>query len=345
MDSSSSTRPAAAHRVRIITTHVLGSLGQTVRTTAFQLRTLAPKGFAAEVCSITIDDVLHDAEIQQLLRQAIDRHSVLCLRFGVTLSDWQLRGVVECFGPIKHRVGRCRDGIIRPYTAASPGSRVDEQINILNTSRKADGSGGPGATNWHSDDSYCEVPCAYTALHPQELPSGGGGTQFLNMQHAYEALPEDTQRRLDGMRGIHWQASTTTAKALFGRGKPGRDLPDAFAPTNLVDVSHPLVRLHPRTRTKALYLNLDRMMGIDGMDIEESARVLNQLEYFAEQAGTRYVHEWQPGDVVVWDNRSVQHRAAPKATVKPGAWGTAAKIFPEHPATTRWELAVLVLGG
>ena len=184
---------------------------------------------------------------------------------------------------------------------------------------KADGTGGPGATNWHTDDSYLEVPCAYTALHPQELPdSGGGATQFLNMHHAYEALPKEAQRRLDGVRGVHWQAATTTAKALFARGKPGPDDPKSFSLTNLVDVTHPLVRTHPRTGRKALYLNLDRMMGIEGLTIEESARELNRLEYFAEQAGTRYVHVWRPGDVVIWDNRSVQHRAAPKATVRPG---------------------------
>ena len=76
------------------------------------------------------------------------------------------------------------------------------------------------------------------------------------------------------------------------------------------------------------------------MGIEESARILNQLEYFAEQAGTRYVHEWQAGDVVVWDNRSVQHRAAPKATVTPGAFGHRLEVN-----ATRQELAVICWPG
>lgn len=308
---------------------------------ALELRTLAPKGFAAEILGITVDQVLSDEGVRQQLRQAIDQHCVLCLRFGKTLDDAQLRGVIECFGPIKNRVGRCRDGTIRPYTAGNPGSRIDKQINVLDTSRKEDGTGGPGATRWHTDDSYLEIPCAYTALHPQELPaSGGGDTQFLNMHHAYESLPQRTQRRLDGVRGLHWQSSTTAAKALFARGKPGPDNPTSFALTNLVDASHPLVRTHPRTGKKALYLNLDRMMGIDGMTIEESARELNQLEHFAEQAGTRYVHEWQLGDVVVWDNRSVQHRAAPKATVKPGMCGRScldvALLHAVHRAVQCW---------
>ena len=105
----------------------------------------------------------------------------------------EFRAVIEAFGPIKDRVGMCRDGEvrlcplfahfslplfahllvtllshflfmqIRPYTAASPDSgRIDTMINVLDTSRKEDGSGGPGATRWHTDDSYCEVPCAYT---------------------------------------------------------------------------------------------------------------------------------------------------------------------------------------
>ena len=303
-----------------IASHVVGGAQPAVQPPALALRTLAPKGFAAEVRGITVEQVLLDEDVRQQLRQAIDKHSVLCLRFGETLDDTQLRGVIECFGPIKDRVGRCRDGAIRPYTAGQPGSKIDPQINILNTSRKADGSGGPGATNWHTDDSYLEIPCAYTSLHPQELPqSGGGATQFLNMHHAYESLPKATQRRLEGLRGLHWQAHTTTARALFARGRPGPDSPGSFKLTNLVDASHPIVRTHPRTGRKALYLNLDRMMGIEGMTIEEGARELNQLEHFAEQAGTRYVHEWQLGDVVIWDNRSVQHRAGPKATVQPGA--------------------------
>jgi taurine dioxygenase len=316
----------ARRALRTISTHVLGGRSAATVdepaasvTPPLELRDLGPRGFGAEVCSLTISAAMDDAETKQLMREAIDRHGVLCLRFGVQLDDTQLRGVVECFGPIKDRVGRCRDGVVRPYTAASPGSRIDEQINVLDTSRGADGGGGPGATNWHTDDSYCEVPCGYTALHPRELPpSGGGGTQFLNMRHAYEALPPETQRQLEGMRGVHWQASTTAARALFGRGTPGPDSPKSFDLTNLVDVTHPLVRTHPNTGRKALYMNLDRMMCIEGMSVEESAPLLNHLEYFAEQAGTRYVHKWEQGDVVVWDNRCVQHRAAPKATVRPG---------------------------
>lgn len=156
-------------------------------------------------------------------------------------------------------------------------------------------------------------------LHPRELPpSGGGGTDFLNMRHAYEALPASARQQLVGLRGVHWQASTNTAKALFARAKPGPDSEVSFKLTNLVDVSHPLVRTHPNTGKPALYLNLDRMMCVEGMSIEESAPLINQLEYHAEQTGTLYRHQWQQGDVVIWDNRVVQHRANATATVKAG---------------------------
>ena len=139
------------------------------RPQPLRLAAVAPKGFAGLVTALAPRQAATDPAVRRALREAVDEHGVLCLRFGVDLSDAEFRTVIEAFGPIKERVGMCRDGEVRPYTAASPDSgRIDTMINVLDTSRRADGSGGPGATRWHTDDSYCELPCAYTAVRQTE---------------------------------------------------------------------------------------------------------------------------------------------------------------------------------
>ena len=331
--------PCAHRRLGRIAAHATATATPTPTeavSTRLRLRPLAPKGFGA-VAELRVAEATGSPGVRQALREALDERAVLCLRFGVDLDEGTMREVMEVFGPIKDRVGRCRDGVVRPYTAGQPGSRVDEELKVLDSSRALDGSGG-GPSNWQcvapttptahpphtthtapnpdgavansTDDSYCERPCAYTALHPRELPaSGGGGTHFLNMRHAFEALPPARQRELEGLRGIHWQSNTTTASALFGRGAPGPDDPKSFAATNLVDVSHPLVRTHPRTGAKALYINLDRMNGVEGMRLEEAGPMLSSLEHFAEQSGTIYCHKWQHGDFVIVSAATVCHHA------------------------------------
>ena len=156
------------------------------------------------------------------------------------------------------------------------------------------------AEDWHTDDSYFAVPAKATLLHGIEIPSRGGATWFCNMHSAFEALPESVRQRIDGMRAIH---GYDTPRA---RNRPSARTPQEMAETP--DVEHPLVRTHPETGRKALYLNPNRLDRIVGLERAESDALLDQLADEARKPEHHYGHAWTAGDIVIWDNRATMHR-------------------------------------
>lgn len=157
-------------------------------------------------------------------------------------------------------------------------------------------------TSWHTDASYFERPPKATMLQALVVPPDGGDTDFLSMAAAYEALSEDMKRKIDPLIAIHNYESTRSPRKLIKRSG---DQIERF-PENM---RHPLVRTNPDTGRKALYLNPIRVECIDGMERGESDRLLDELLAHCQNAGFQYRHKWSPGDVVIWDNRSVLHQA------------------------------------
>ncbi|MEI6137474.1 MAG: TauD/TfdA family dioxygenase, partial [Chloroflexota bacterium] len=156
------------------------------------------------------------------------------------------------------------------------------------------------AEDWHTDDSYFAVPAKATLLHSIEIPSRGGSTWFCNMHSVYDALPEATKQRIDGKRAMH---GYDTPRA---RNRPSARTPQEIAETP--DVEHPLVRTHPVTGRKALYLNPNRLDRIVGLERSESDALLDELADEARKPQHHFGHVWQVGDIVVWDNRATMHR-------------------------------------
>ena len=156
------------------------------------------------------------------------------------------------------------------------------------------------AEDWHTDDSYFAIPAKATLLHGIEIPSRGGGTWFCNMHSVYEALPAKLRQRIDGMRAIH---GYDTPRA---RNRPSARTPQEIAETP--DVEHPLVRTHPETGRKALYLNPNRLDRIVGLERAESDALLDELADEARKPQHHFGHVWTAGDIVIWDNRATMHR-------------------------------------
>ena len=155
---------------------------------------------------------------------------------------------------------------------------------------------------WHSDKSYHDVPSLLTMLHGVEIPSRGGETQFANTAKAHAALEEATRQRLIGLRAVHsWERSRIQSNSQ--RATPGqiRERPA---------VDHPIVRTHPDTGAKALYLG-NHASHIVGWPETEGRALIRWLEAFATQAPFVYSHVWRAGDLVLWDNRCTLHRALP----------------------------------
>jgi taurine dioxygenase len=158
---------------------------------------------------------------------------------------------------------------------------------------------------WHSDTAYLDVPPMGSMLIARDVPPAGGDTLFASMYLAYEALSDGMKRLLEGLRGINSSASADVSKTREDRMK---DSARADARQEYV-ATHPIVRTHPETGRKALYVNVAHTVGIEGLTREESAGLLDYL--FRHQVRPEFTcrFRWRPRSIAFWDNRCVQHNA------------------------------------
>jgi taurine dioxygenase len=232
-----------------------------------------------------------EAATADRLHQALLDHLVLCIR-GQALSPVAYREAMGLFGdPL-------------PQTRIASQHPEVPEIMILSSADRDDlGDGGRlvvGA-HWHTDDSYKAVPCSLTMLYGVAVPETGGDTQFTNMYAAYDGLDAATRERILGLKAIHQYDSSRkgTRIATLTSGEASQ----------LPAVAHPLVRTHPETGRRALYLNPNRMEAIVGLDRAASDELLDTLIAHAIQPRYQYRHRWQTGDILIWDNRCTMHKA------------------------------------
>jgi taurine dioxygenase len=158
---------------------------------------------------------------------------------------------------------------------------------------------------WHSDTTYLDVPPMGTMLLSKEIPPYGGDTMFASQYMAYEALSEVMKRLLDGLQGISSSAKADVSKTREDRiktdGKAGQGAPNQY------EAHHPIVRTHPETGRKALYVNIAHTSGIVGMTDSESMPILKFL--FEHQVKPEFTCRfvWERDAIAFWDNRCVQH--------------------------------------
>ena len=185
------------------------------------------------------------------------------------------------------------------------------EILILSNDRK-DGRplGVPDAGDaWHSDFSYREVPSRATILFALQIPDSGGDTEFADMYAAYETLPAATKARIDGLKAVHTINKLRNSRVVISAERRNAAAYYSARGADTPDVTHKLVRTHPETGRKALYLSPRFTIGIEGMDDDAAQELLDEL--FAHQIRPEFIyrHQWRAGDVVMWDNRCVIHRA------------------------------------
>lgn len=249
-------------------------------------------------------------DVKAALRKAWAEHMVLVIR-GQRLDDGQLLAASGIFGPPHDSASR------KIHLAA--GEKVDDRhmisrhasITII-SNLDADGNpvrdnGGLGSYEvvWHTDNSYVEVPPAGSMLYSLEIPAegGGGDTSFNNQYLAYDELPEELKRAIHGKSQVH-DSSRNSAGVL----RPGVKLPTK--PEEVEGPTHPLVRVHPVTGRRALYLGRRRVWPsnyIIGLPNAESEALLDRLWAHATQPKYAWTHKWRVGDVVLWDNRCCMH--------------------------------------
>lgn len=265
------------------------------RSGDLEARPLTPV-VGAEIVGIDLSDV-SDAQFA-FVRDAFDRHAGLLFR-GQDLAPEQLVAFSRRFGELDHAP------VMENGRTAVPGlPEVYLVSNIKGSDGKEIGSLGAGEAVWHTDMSYLAAPPDISMLHAIEVPPAGGDTWLCGMNAAYEALPDELKRRVEGMRIKH--DGTYNSGGYVRQGVTPTDDPRESPGTY-----HPVVIAHPNTGLPLLYLGRRRMAHIEGLDLAESEALLDELWSYATQEKNAYRHNWRVGDVLMWDNRATMHRRDP----------------------------------
>jgi taurine dioxygenase len=247
----------------------------------------------AEVGGLDLSAPLSEAVFREI-RAAWLEHLVLRFR-GQKLSDPQVMAFSRNFGeldpPGPNPLGR-------PFLPDHP------EMNVI-SNIKADGVPigglGDGEAIWHADMTYIERPPMAAILYAIEIPPAGGDTYWANMYLAYDTLPAELRRRIEGREAVH--DATYNSAGVMRKGY--REVTD---PRAAPGARHPLVRTHPESGRKCLFLGRRRNSYVLGLDLDESEKLLDALWAHATQPRFTFRQEWRVGDVMVWDNRCTLHR-------------------------------------
>lgn len=250
----------------------------------FQVRPLS-NVMGAEVIGLDLSQAFDD-ETRQAVYDAFLTYKVLVFR-DQHLTKAQQIAFSERFGALER------------HTLRNQGTDFPLVHVVSNLNAEGKPSGTVGSQAWHTDKSFRPAPSMATILHAVTLPPQGGDTGFADMVAAYEALPEAEKAELANTRVVHsWELS----RSNLGRYMSEEEKRDAAT------TSHPLVRTHPDTGRKCLFIGIHASY-LEGLPIEAGRARIEQLEAHATSPRFRYRHQWRAGDVLMWDNRCLLHRA------------------------------------
>lgn len=246
----------------------------------------------AEIRGVDLSRPLDDATFKAI-EAAWHEHLVLLFR-DQRLTDEQLTAFGARFGELHpaphHEYGE---------NAAGLHWAVELISNVLRNGKPI-GALGAGEAIWHSDMSMYEIPASATLLYAEVIPPAGGNTRFTNLRRAYETLPDELRRAVEGRRSIH-----DIAYLAGGGVRPGwQEVADKSQGPG---ARHPVVRTHPGTGRKALYLGRMGNGYIEGYSVPESDALLDRLWTHMTRPELIWEHRWRVGDLLVWDNRCVAH--------------------------------------
>jgi taurine dioxygenase len=233
------------------------------------------------------------------LCQAWHKHKVLLFR-GQTLTYQEQLSLSRIFGELEAPVMH----LLKYSEGSGQKSSVPPEITIV-SNIKEDGQPigqlGNGEAFWHTDSNFVSEPPSASLLHAIELPPSGGNTSFMDMEIVLDTLPDGLRSVIDGLSCKHDPSLSST-------GVRRKDYDEVTDVSKSPGIEHPLVRTHPGTKNKSLYLGRRPNAYIDGLSVDESETLLDRLWAHIVQQTCVYEHLWQVGDLLIWDNRSVMHR-------------------------------------
>lgn len=257
--------------------------------------------FAAECSGADIGEPI-SPEVAEAIHQGMDRYAVLVFRRDQALTTEQQLSFTRSLGELEGKYTkieaeagqRLDTPLLSDISNLAPGDTIlpaEDRKRLFNLGNRL----------WHSDSSYKKIPARYSALNAHVIPPSGGDTEFADMRVAWDTLDSATQARIKDLVAEH--------SRIFSKGTLGFQFTESeyrdFAP-----VRQPLVRTHPRSARKSLYLS-SHAGRIVGMPQVEALMLLRELTEHATQREFVYRHKWRVGDLVMWDNQATMHRARP----------------------------------
>lgn len=254
------------------------------------------KDFALEIQGLDLSEPL-DKAVSAQLDDLLARHGVLVFRRQL-LSEEDLVRFAGGFGELEKTI----------YTKGV--SPYHPEVIYISNLKYPDGGNvgllGDQELKWHSDQTYRTRPATGSMLYGLEVTSTSGCTYWANQYLAYESLPADVRRAIDGRKGVFSYAKRL--EVFYPKEQKDDKSLSQRAPEAAV---HPIVLEHPRSRRKALYADPVTLQEIEGVSSEENSKLLEILTKHCALPGAVYQHEWRQGDVVFWDNGCTLHRRDP----------------------------------
>jgi len=257
---------------------------------------VTPSGQAcgATVRGLDLTSELDAATVAEV-RQAWLVHHVIAFP-DQPMTDDDLERFTQYFGPFGD------DPFIAP---------ISGRDHVIAVERRADETAPLFAENWHTDWSFQATPPAGTCLRAVEIPPVGGETLFIDQHAALDAMPADLRSRLEGRMAVHSARGGYAPDGLYGVNDDEADRSMDIRPSEVAMATqlHPIIRAHPETGRDAIYGCIGYIIGIDGMDDDEGGALLMELYAWQTRDEFRYRHRWESDMLLMWDNRSVLHKA------------------------------------
>ena len=250
--------------------------------------------FVAEITGIDVASIA-DEEFEQIYAAWLE-YGVLRLR-NQRIDEQQLQAFSARFGPLEEApFGRMSEA-----EKAKIKNRYVTQLSNIIIDGKPIGGLSNAEASWHSDMTYIVTPPPASVLLGVEIPTAGGDTYFADQNAAYEALPDELRARVTDLTIKHDAAHTSvgTLRRGFEPFDDPREAPGAV---------HPIIHTHEETGRKALYLGRREWAYVPGLELEESEKLLDELWQYAALPENVWQQNWQPYDLIIWDNRRVLHR-------------------------------------
>jgi len=260
------------------------------------MMTVTPSGQAcgAAIRGLDLSRPLSAGEVEQIKRAWAEHHVLSFPDQG--MNDDDLERFTGYFGKLGD------DPFFRP---------IEGRQYIAAIARYADEKTPIFAESWHADWSFKEQPPIGTCLLGITIPPAGGDTLFANQHLAYQNMPEALKERIAGLNAIHSAVMAYSPDGLYGKPDPG--VKSAMQPIISDEArktqTHPLVMTHPDNGRQAIYGCMGYTIGIEGMEQGEAEALLRELHQWQSKEECVYRHKWQPGMLIMWDNRSVLHAA------------------------------------